>query len=84
VVADGRRFSAGNLSVPAGAMIRWRFDDDVQHNVTVASGPEGFSSDRLSGGATYSKRLTRPGTYSLFCELHPVGMVQRIVVRKRG
>jgi plastocyanin len=82
VVADRRRFAAGNISVPKGATVRWRFDDDVVHNVTVANGPEGFSSDRLAGGETYAKQLTRPGTYSLFCELHPVGMVQRIVVRR--
>ena len=81
VVAKGRDFSARELSVPAGATVRWRFDDDDVHNVTVANGPEGFSSNRLARGATYAKKLTRRGTYSLFCELHPVGMVQRIVVR---
>ncbi len=52
-----------------------------RHNVTVANGPEGFSSDRLTAGATFEKTFTRPGTYSFFCELHPVGMIQRIVVR---
>jgi plastocyanin len=83
VVADDQRFATGNLSVPAGATVSWSFPGAVVHNVTVADGPEGFSSNRLAGGATYAKQLTRPGTYTLFCELHPVGMVERIVVRPR-
>ena len=74
-------FRAGNISVPRGATVRWRFDGPSLHNVTLASGPEGFSSNRLMGGAVFEKRLTRPGTYTFFCELHPVGMVERIVVR---
>jgi len=75
-------FTAGNLSVPAGSTVKWTFDDPVLHNVTVADGPEGFSSDRLANGASYSKTLTKPGTYTFFCELHPVGMVQRVIVRR--
>ena len=84
VVADDQRFTVGNLSVPVGATVRWSFPGGILHNVTVANGPEGFSSNRLLGGASYAKRLTRPGTYTFFCELHPVGMVERIVVRPAG
>jgi plastocyanin len=80
----GFRFGPGNLSVPAGATVRWTFADPVLHNVTLASGPEGFSSDRLRSGATFAKTFTRPGTYRFFCELHPVGMVERVVVRPSG
>ncbi len=81
VIADAQRFTAGNLSVPLGATVTWQFPGQVLHNVTVADGPEGFSSNRLAGGGSYSKRFERPGTYTFFCELHPVGMVERIVVR---
>lgn len=85
VTVGSNFFAAGNLSVPAGATVRWRFGDPgVLHNVTLASGPRGFSSDRLKAGGEYARRFTVPGTYRLFCELHPVGMVQRIVVRPRG
>jgi len=75
-------FTAGNLSVPVGSTVTWKFDDSVKHNVTVADGPEGFSSNWLTGGASFSKTLAKAGTYTFFCELHPVGMVQRIIVRK--
>jgi plastocyanin len=74
-------FSSGNLSIPLGSTVTWRFLGPQLHNVTLASGPEGFSSDRLVDGRTFSKQFTRPGTYQFFCELHPVGMIERVVVR---
>jgi plastocyanin len=82
VVADNYKFEAGNLSVPLGSTVTWQFPGSVLHNVTLANGPEGFSSDRLVNGGTFSKQLTKPGTYTFFCELHPVGMIERVVVRK--
>jgi plastocyanin len=81
-VADNS-FTAGNLSVPVGGRVTWTFASSNIHNVTLAQGPDGFSSNRLKGGQTFTKQFTRPGTYRFFCELHPVGMVQRIVVRPR-
>jgi plastocyanin len=61
--------------------VTWRFDGSIDHDVTLANGPYGFSSDNLSGGKTFSITLTRPGTYKLFCALHPVQMTQVIRVR---
>ena len=81
VVADDYRFTAGNLSLPLGSTLTWSFPGDVLHNVTLANGPEGFSSDRLVNGGTFSKTFTRPGNYTFFCELHPVGMIERVIVR---
>jgi plastocyanin len=81
-VADDS-FTAGNLSVPVGGRVTWTFASSNLHNVTLAQGPEGFSSNRLRRGETFTKQFTKPGTYRFFCELHPVGMVQRIVVRPR-
>jgi len=76
-------YRTGNISVPRGATIRWRFDGQEPHNVTIANGPRGFSSDRLRGGGVYEKTLDQPGTYRIFCELHPVQMSQRVIVRSR-
>lgn len=75
------RMRPANLDVPAGTTLRWRFDDELRHDVTVADGPAGFSSQFLRGGRSYRRTLTRPGTYKLFCSLHPVAMTQRIDVR---
>ena len=74
-------FAQPNISVPAGATIRWRFRDRALHNVTLANGPFGFASLHLSKDRVYKKRLKRPGTYRLFCSLHPVTMHQVAVVR---
>ena len=74
------RFSRPNLRVRRGTRIRWRFSGPGLHDVTLASGPRGFSSHHLARG-TFSRRLRRPGTYRLFCSLHPVAMTERIVVR---
>jgi plastocyanin len=74
-------FSDARLSIPAGSSITWAFNGSVLHNVTLASGPEGFSSDRLASGRTFTKQFTKPGTYQFFCELHPVGMIEQVVVR---
>jgi plastocyanin len=81
-VAD-QFFATPNVSLPAGSLLRWRFSGRELHNVTVASGPRGFSSAHMDRGRIYAKRLTTPGTYKLFCGLHPVSMTQTIKVTKR-
>ncbi len=75
-------FGVGNAIVNRGATLRWRFEDPELHNVTIADGPRGFSSDHLSDGRTFSKRLTTPGRYKLFCGLHPVSMTQTVRVKR--
>ena len=70
-----------DLLVPVGTRLRWRFSDSTRHDVTVADGPLGFSSQPSAHGATFSRRLATPGVYKLFCSLHPVKMSQRVVVR---
>ena len=77
-------FRRANVSVKAGAKLTWRFGGPTLHNITLANGPRGFSSPNLNGGRTYSKRLGVPGTYQLFCGLHPVDMTGTVkVTRKR-
>jgi plastocyanin len=73
-------FRPRRLSIPSGAVVRWRFGDPVQHDVTLASGPRGFASAYTVRG-TYRKRLSVPGLYRIFCSLHPVTMSQTIEVR---
>jgi len=70
-----------NLDVPVGTVMKWRFDDELFHDVTVADGPFGFSSQPMRDGRTYKRTLKQPGAYKLFCSLHPVAMSQRIDVR---
>jgi plastocyanin len=75
-------FSRRNLSVPRGATITWTAPGPTHHDVTLANGPYGFSSDRLHDGRQFSQQLTKPGRYQLFCSLHPTQMNEQIVVRR--
>jgi plastocyanin len=77
-------FRRANVSVRAGSTLTWRVAGETLHNVTLANGPRGFSSPNMNDGRTYSKRLSVPGTYQLFCGLHPVDMTATVkVTRKR-
>lgn len=76
-------FNLRNISVPLGARVRWRFFDRASHNVSLANGPLGFASRNTHRGGSYSRTFTKPGTYRLFCTLHPVEMTQNVVVRPR-
>jgi plastocyanin len=75
------QFSRPNVVVRRGSTLRWRFDDSELHNITLADGPRGFSSPHLSDGRKFSKRLSKKGTYKLFCGLHPVSMTETVKVR---
>jgi plastocyanin len=83
ISVGGFFFKRPNVSVRPGSMLTWRFDGEALHNVTLANGPRGFSSPNLSDGRTYSKRLRVPGTYQLFCGLHPVDMTATVKVTRR-
>ncbi len=76
-------FSRRNLAVPRGATVDWSFEDDDLHDVTLASGPRGFSSPHQGKGGSFEETFDTPGTYKLFCSLHPVAMTERIVVGRR-
>jgi hypothetical protein len=74
------RYGVERLELRRGATFTWRFLGAFQHDVTVISGPEGFSAPWTLAGS-FSHRFTRAGTYRLFCSLHPARMVQQITVR---
>jgi plastocyanin len=77
------RFTVPKAVVAAGTTLTWRFKGLQLHNVTVADGPRGFSSANLDGGRTYRAKLTVPGTYKLYCGLHPMAMTETVKVRPR-
>jgi plastocyanin len=80
-------FKTRNIKIERGAKLSWAFDTSGLHNLTLANGPEAIGSPNLSrdgGGAprVFTKRFRRPGTYRLFCALHPVQMTERVIVKK--
>jgi plastocyanin len=74
-------FSPANLQVRRGARINWRFVGSTLHNVTLAQGPEGFSSFDLDRERVFSRTLRKRGTYRLFCGLHPTTMIETVRVK---
>ena len=77
-VNDGY-FSPKTLTVDRGARVTRSWAGTLDHNVTVKSGPVKFGS-RTQVHGSFSHIFTRPGTYHLFCTLHPY-MKMTIVVR---
>jgi hypothetical protein len=75
------RFSHRKIELARGASITYAFDDPFAHDVTSASGPTAFGSQPLERGATWRLRFTLPGTYAIYCTLHPLDMQQIVVVR---
>jgi plastocyanin len=73
-------FGAQRVSLRRGASFTWRFRGGVEHDVTLATGPAGFASPSMRTGS-FTYRFTRPGTYRLFCSLHPARMTQVVIVR---
>jgi plastocyanin len=76
------RYGAQRVTVQRGTKFTWRFIGTVPHDVTLVSGPVGFSSPWTEKGGTFAHTFSRPGTYKLFCSLHPARMTQIIRVRK--
>jgi plastocyanin len=71
-------FKAKSLTVFTGTTVRWVWRGKLIHNVTAKRGPARFHSAAKAAGS-YSRRLTRAGTYTIVCTIHP-GMTMTIRV----
>ena len=68
---DNFRFTPPTLTVPTGTRVTWVNDDDVPHLIASTDG-HFRSSSVLDTGQRYDLTLTKAGTYSYFCSLHPM------------
>jgi plastocyanin len=76
------QFVPAKIEIPLNGSITWTFADPVGHNVLFANGPQVVGTPTLSGGVKYTSRgFLKPGTYQLFCYLHPVTMHQEVIVK---
>jgi plastocyanin len=75
------------LTVNLKSRITWKWTDEAAdvHDVKLVTAPKGFKkfqSEPGSAGFTYSKTLTKPGTYKFLCTFHEEdNMRMTIVVR---
>jgi hypothetical protein len=81
LVGDGV-YTPARVEARVGQPITWNFNGSEPHSVTVANGPRGFSSiywGQQRGSFTYTPDT--PGTYKLYCYVHPLTMSSTLVVR---
>jgi plastocyanin len=57
------------ITVSKGTTVKWRFGTGTPHSVTVSKGPVKFNSGVRSSG-TYKKKVTKRGTYTIYCTIH--------------
>lgn len=74
-------FKPPNLSIARGGRVTWLFRDRDAHIVQLANGPRAVESPLSRRGGAYTQDFPVPGTYNLFCYLHPVTMHQTLTVR---
>jgi plastocyanin len=77
-------FTPSKIEIPLGGRVTWRFEDNVAHNVLLANGPAVVGTPTLTHGQSISRQFLKPGTYQLFCYLHPVTMQQEVIVKPNG
>ena len=76
-------YHPANISIPLGGKVRWEFQDPDDHDVTLNNGPVGFGGPWSRRGDSYQRRFDVPGTYRLYCSLHPAYMSQVVRVRSK-
>ena len=76
-----RKGSVPTVTVRKGSTVTWRWAGRELHNVAVTKGPAKFRSSYKSSGS-YSKRLTRTGTYTIVCSIHQPDMKMKLRVTR--
>jgi plastocyanin len=68
------------VNAKRGDKVRWRFVGRAPHNVTVRSGPVKFRSGNKNRGQTYTRTMSKRGTYRILCTIHGPTQSMRLVV----
>jgi plastocyanin len=80
-------YAPAKLTVKAGTTVRWKWalDEADVHDVALKKAPKGvkkFQSDPLAAGESFSRKLTKPGTYAVICTFHEEEMSMTIRVKR--
>jgi len=78
-------FTPAKMTVRPGTKVVWKWDkaNSAPHDVKLSKGPKGvkkFTSPTYTAAISWSRTLTKTGTYKLFCTYH-ANMRQTIVVK---
>jgi plastocyanin len=66
-----KTFTPRLTGVPTGSTVDFPNDDTIFHNVFSMSTPQPFDLGLYRSGETQSRTFTEPGTYHVFCNIHP-------------
>lgn len=73
-------FAPKDITVPAGATVRWENGGNIAHSVTAADGswdssPACPQAKCMDPGEVFTQTFTTPGVFAYYCKLHgtPVG-----------
>jgi plastocyanin len=78
-----KTFQPRVLAVPLGSTVDFPNNDGIYHNVFSLSGPQPFDLGLYRSGESRPRTFTAPGTYRVFCNIHPQ-MSAMIVVAPSG
>ena len=73
-------FQPSRIEITAGTTVEWTNNDAVVHTVTAID--RSFDSGNIAPGATWRYTFTKPGTYPIFCVVHP--FMKGVVIVKEG
>ncbi len=74
-------FKPAQIQVAVGTLVVWFNDDSTEHTVTSQDG--WLDSGPIAPGKTYAHQMTKPGTFSYSCTIHP-DMKGTLVVQPGG
>jgi plastocyanin len=71
LVQKNKTFQPHVLAVPVGSTVSFPNNDPLFHNVFSRSAPQPFDLGLYRSGQTRARTFTQPGTYRVFCNIHP-------------
>jgi plastocyanin len=80
VQVKDNKFVAKSITVKKGTTVKWVWKGKAPHDVSVTKGPAKFKSAIKTSGS-FSKKLTKKGTYTIICTIHQPDMRMTIKVK---
>jgi plastocyanin len=71
LIQKNKTFQPQVLVAPAGSTVTFPNLDPIFHNVFSLSGPQPFDLGLYRAGEARSRTFQQPGTYRVFCNIHP-------------
>lgn len=79
VQVKDNKFVPTSITVKKGTTVKWIWKGKAPHDVSVTKGPVKFKSSVKTSGS-FSKKLTKAGTYRIVCTIHAPDMKMTVKV----